>query len=217
MGALKEWSEGESLELLGLYNRFRMTHDVFYLDQFWNPDIQQVSQRPRLEQNLDRTDTWGFHVEYERPLASDGWRIGWVGTFNYKAHPKIPNYEIQNIPRDPGFSRAYNAGVGIGRTMGSTTLGADFVYEPIWSHTWADSEDPVETVEGETILPGGKTIENRFRFDNVQFRMGVSDEVELPESGTAVGVSFGVSVRRSGLQRSTRSARCRPLWKVTVS
>ena len=194
LGLLKEWSEAESLELVGLYNRYRMTHDVFYLDVFWDPDIQQVSQRPRLERNLDRTNTWGLHVEYERPLASEEWSVGWVGTLNYKAHPKIPNYEIQNIPRDPGFSWAYNAGIGIGRTSGSTTLGVDLVYEPIWSHTWADLEDPIETVAGNIIPPGGMTIENRFRFHNAHLRLGVSDEVVLPGSGTAFGVSFGLSV-----------------------
>ncbi|MDH3224396.1 MAG: hypothetical protein OEO23_11830, partial [Gemmatimonadota bacterium] len=93
------------------------------------------------------------------------------------------------------FSRAYNAGMGIGRTMGSTTVGADFVYEPIWSHTWADSEDPVQTVSGATIIPGGKTIENRFRFDNVSFRMGISEELVLPDLETGLGLSFGLSVR----------------------
>ena len=33
-------------------------------------------------------------------------------------HPKIPNYEIMNIPRDPGTSWSYNLGVGIARDDG---------------------------------------------------------------------------------------------------
>lgn len=33
VGAPKEWTGDRSLELVAVYNRFRMTHDVFYLDQ----------------------------------------------------------------------------------------------------------------------------------------------------------------------------------------
>ena len=36
--------------------------------------------------------------------------LGWVATTNLMSHPKIPNYEIVNIPRDPGRSTAYNVG-----------------------------------------------------------------------------------------------------------
>lgn len=194
MGGLKEWEGEQSLEVVAVFNRYRMTHDVFYVDPFWDPSTQQVLQQPRLEQNLDRTTTWGVHAEYEIPLATEGWRLGWLGTFNYKTHPKIPNYEIMNIPRDPGFSRAYNLGMGIGRTLGRSVVGLDVIYEPIWSHTWADSESPVQTVQGEIIEPGGKTIENRFRFDNARIHMGVADELDL-DGESAIGLQFGVAVR----------------------
>lgn len=39
LGALKEWGDDRSLEVVAVYNRFRMTHDVLFLDAFWNPEI----------------------------------------------------------------------------------------------------------------------------------------------------------------------------------
>src|SRR5256886_13348944 len=118
LGLLKEWPGERSLAALVLHNRFGMTDDVAYLDQVWNPATQQIAVRPRLERNHDQTNTWGAHVEYVRPLAASGWRIGWLATVNRMSHPKLPEYELANvpaIPRDPGHSSAYNVGLEIGR------------------------------------------------------------------------------------------------------
>lgn len=197
LGALKEWDGDRSLEVVAVYNRFRMTHDVVFLDSFWNPEMQQTEQRPRVEHNLDRTHTWGLHAEYEQPLPGDGWRIGWLATANYKTHPKLPTYELPTIapiPRDPGHSAAFQAGIGFARTRGTATFGIDLIYEPIWTYTWADAAAPIETERGETIPAGGKTIENHFRFSNAQLRMGVGDEIELP--GAAVGLQLGLALHR---------------------
>jgi hypothetical protein len=109
-------------------------------------------------------------------------------------HPKIPNYEIMSIPRDPGHSNAFNLGVGLSRRDGPATFGLDVVYEPIWSNTWADAATPVETITGETIPAGGKTIENDFRFSNVLFRMGVARDLgSTPQRGAAL--QLGLVVR----------------------
>src|SRR5213593_3034770 len=51
LGLLKEWAGDRSLEALVLHNRFGMTHDVTYVDQFWDPATQQFSLRPRFENN----------------------------------------------------------------------------------------------------------------------------------------------------------------------
>jgi hypothetical protein len=177
VGLLKEWAGDRSLEAVVLHNRFAMTHDVTYLDWVWDPGAQQTVQVPRLEVNRDRTTTWGLHVEHERPLGRAGWRVGGLATANRLSHPKIPNYEIVNIPRDPGHSSAFNVGLGLSRVRGATTFGVDAVYEPIWSHTWADAAAATVTAGGDTIPAGGRTIENRFRFSNTQFRIGVSQEL----------------------------------------
>jgi hypothetical protein len=198
LGLLKEWAGARSLEVVVVHNRFGMTHDVTYLDPFWDPGSQRVLRRPRLEQNLDRTNTWGLHFEYERPLPAPGWRIGWLATVNRMSHPKIPNYEIMSIPRDPGHSSAYNVGIGIARAYGPATFGIDAIYEPIWSHTWADAAVPMATRLGETIPAGGKTIENDFRFSNVLFRMGAGRELPLGGLSRAAVLQLGLVVRSIG-------------------
>lgn len=190
LGLLKEWEGDRSLEALFLYDRFRMTHDVSYLDAFWDPGTQRTLLRQRQEHNLDWTDVWGLHLEYERPLPGPGWRIGWLGTVNRMSHPKIPNYEIMSIPRDPGDSYAFNVGLGVSRTYGPATFGIDAIYEPIWSDTWADAEASITTRLGGTIPAGGKTIENDFRFSNALVRMGVNRDL-----GQLAAFQLGLAVR----------------------
>src|SRR3989442_647451 len=198
LGLLKEWAGDRSLEALVLHDRFGMTHDVTYLDQFWDPATQQFSLRPRFESNHDQTNTWGLHVGYARPLTASGWRIGWLGTVNRMSHPKLPEYELANvpvIPRDPGHSSAYNVGVGLSKTRGPTSFAIDAIYEPIWSYNWSDGASPVLTPRGDTIPVGGKTIENHFRFSNGLVRLGFSRDVELGPLGKAAGLQLGLMVR----------------------
>lgn len=194
VGALKEWGAGQSFEAIALYDRFRMRHDVTDIDVIWDPGLQQPVEHARLERNLDYTDTWGVHFQYERPIADSGWRVGWVATMNRMAHPKIPNYEIMSIPRDPGGSYAYNLGVGFAKVRAGSTFGIDVIYEPIWSHTWADAAGPTETALGDTIPAGGRTIENQFKFSNALLRFGVMREFGgTPEAHHAL--QLGLIVR----------------------
>jgi hypothetical protein len=178
-----------------VHNRFAMTHDVTYADFFWDPNIRSSVMRPRLEHNPDRTNTWGLHLQYQRPLADSGRRIGALFTANRMSHPKIPNYEIMSIPRDPGYSTALNLGVGLSQAQGPTTFGVDVIVEPIWSHTWADAESPVSTPGGGTIPAGEKTIENRFRFANSLVRVGVSHEFALDAPGVSASMQAGAQLR----------------------
>jgi hypothetical protein len=195
VGMLKEWAGDQSLEAVVVHNRFAMTHDVTYVDFFWEPTLRQTLPRPRLEHNPDRTNTWGLHLQYERPLVDSTRRIGGILTANRMSHPKIPNYEIMSIPRDPGYSSAFNLGVGFAETDGPVTFAVDAIVEPIWSHTWADAEAPVVTSTGGTLPVGAKTIENRFRFANALLRAGLSRDfkLELPESSMRMQV--GVQLR----------------------
>jgi hypothetical protein len=187
VGAIKEWpgqpdqtAGGRSLEAIVLHNRFAATHEVLYADLFWNPNTLQFEERPRTEHNLDHTNTWGLQLKYQMPLAATGWRIGWLALANRASHPKIPTYELTNVPalpRDPGYTHAYNLGVGVSRTEEASRFGIDAVYEPISSYTWADAAAPVRDAAGNTIPAGGKTIENRFRFANAWLRLGVEQTV----------------------------------------
>jgi len=209
LGLLKEWQGGQTLEAVVLHNRFGMAHDVTWLDFVWDPGSQQTVGVPRLEQNVDRTRTWAAHVELERPLPAPGWRIGWVTTVNRMSHPKLPNYQIQqvqSIPRDPGYSTAWNFGIGLSRVHGPMTFGLDAIYEPIRSNTWADAATPVPTSAGDTIPAGGRTIENHFRFSNALFRMGFTRDLELsgPDKGLAMQLGLVVRSIRYRLMQENR-------------
>jgi hypothetical protein len=201
VGAVKAWAGAwgdRSLEALVLHNDFSATHRVTYVDTYWDPGIEQFRSRVRMEHNLDRTNTWGLHFKYTLPFTASGWRIGWIATLNQSSHPKIPNYELANvpaIPRDPGYSTAFNFGVGLSRVRGRATFGMDFVYEPIRSYTWADANELMPTVSGDTLAPGAKTVENHFHFSNSLLRIGGGHDIELKGVGRSVGLQFGLMLR----------------------
>ena len=185
VGLLNELPGNRTVEAMLLHNRFRMTHDVTYIDFIWESNTSET----RLERNLDRTDTWGLHLQYSQPLTETGWRIGGIATANYKSHPKIPNYEIMNIPRDPGHSWAYNLGVGVSREHEQARFGVDLIYEPINSNTWAETPVELELSDGGTIPAGGRTVDNEFDFSNALMRFGLSRD------GQRGGLSLGLQVR----------------------
>jgi hypothetical protein len=169
--------ERDRVALLLLHSRISMTHDVTYRDWVWDPVLMTGAWVTRVEKNQDRTRTWGAHVEWDRTLGAPGWRVGASGTLNYKSHPEIPNYEIQNIPRDPGTTWAYEAAVGFARRLGPMLFGADVAVQPIWSETWqeADSSDVADS--GGSLGMGDRSIENDFFFTNVVLRTGLSHDV----------------------------------------
>ena len=94
--------ERDRLSLLVLHSRVSMTHEVTYLDWLWDVALMRSITQTRVEVNEDQTRTWGGHLAWDRALDTPGWRVGASATLNYKDHPKIPNYSLQNIPRDPG-------------------------------------------------------------------------------------------------------------------
>jgi hypothetical protein len=100
--------------------------------------------------------------------------VGWSLTANIKDHPKIPNYEIQNIPRDPGDTRAYALGAGVAKTGGPARFGVDVFLEPIHSDTWANAAADTTDILGNIIKAGEKTIENEFVFTNALIKAGVA-------------------------------------------
>lgn len=173
VGVLAELDGERSAEALLLHHRMDMTHDVTYVESEWDPVTEQLLTSARTERNLDRTNTWGLHLGYVQPLNADGWRIGGVLTTNRKSHPKIPNYELMNIPRDPGTTWAYNAGVGLSRTHQQTTFGVDVIFEPIRSDTWVEAAEPISIPERDVFIDEGeKTLTNDFNFANSTVRVG---------------------------------------------
>ena len=198
LGLLKQWKGDRSFEALLLHNRFGMTHDVSYLDLVWDPNQRTTVTRARTEHNLDRTNTWGAQLGYMLPVGDSGLRLGFVATTNLLSHPKIPDYQFDQVmllPRDPGHSAAYDFGVGVSRTNNLTTGSIEAVFEPIVSHTWAQADAPTQTSSGATIAAGDKTIENHFRFANAVLRTGVSQEWRFTGSDASARLQLGIGLR----------------------
>jgi hypothetical protein len=186
-GLSRDLGGDQRLDLLLLHQRVDVVHEVRYADVFWTTEwVPVVTWRE--EVNRDQTRVWGAQAGYTRRLDDEGWRGGATGTMNYMRHPKIPNYELMNIPRDPGHSWAYNLGAGVGRREGPVRVGVEVIYEPIWSRTWAETEEEIDTPGGGTISAGGRTVENDFRFNNSHVRIGAGREDRL-------GFQLGLHVR----------------------
>ena len=177
-----------------IHNRVSMEHDVHYTDVVARDSITfEPTLEFRQELNEDKTRTLGAHLEWDREVGAEGWRIGATLTANHKSHPKIPNYEIQNIPRDPGTTWAYEMGFGIGRTRKSTTFGIDLAYQPIWRHTWQEADRRMETPNG-VLEVGDMTIENHFVFSNVVLRSGIGHQFKR------FGLQLGLEARSYAYQ-----------------
>ena len=200
LGLTKEWATtrgARTAEAILLHNRFDMTHDVTWADQVFDPNTRAFLNRPRIDHNLDKTNTWGLHLGYSQPLADSGWRIGAIATTNLASHPKLPDYQIAQvmvIPWDPGHTAAYDLGLGISKSRGPTTLGVEAIFEPIATHTWGEAHGATQSASGAAIPDGAKTTENQFRFSNAILRAGAGHDLLL-SSDQALRLQAGVEVR----------------------
>ncbi len=199
LGLLRQWGVGRSFELLVLRNTYDMRHDVHYPALYRYtpccpgppPEIFPEHE----EHNADRTNTWGVHTAYSQPVGAHGWRVGWLATMNKLTHPRIPNYTLVSLPRDPGFTNAFNAGAGIARLSGGTTLGIDVVLEPMWSHTWATAAHDTMTAVDGIIHAGARTVDNHFRFANTHLRVGFGQDIPITaDSATTLGLQAGLGL-----------------------
>lgn len=195
LGATKEWEPGHVFELMVLRNTTDMRHDVHFNTGVYNPVLRVWTSTAHTDVNLDQTNIWGVHSEYVQPVGSEGWHVGILGSANHLSHPKIPNYVLQNLPRDPGSTNAFNVGVGAARETGTFTLGADVIIEPMSSNTWADAAGITTRPDGTTIPAGDKTVENHFQFHNTKARLGVGHTwgSESGERGT-FNLNFGLAM-----------------------
>ena len=179
-------SQKANYEILVLFHRSDMTYDLgsqstciiepwlcyatvdYYPNYYSTPTIAP-------NQNKDITNTWGLHVGYNQAVGAEGWKLGGIATMNYKTHPKIPNYELMNIPRDPGNSWAFDVGLGTSHiSKDHVTFGTDLIIEPIWSTTWANVQQNISNPVGSVQMSKGyKTVKNRFSFLNSIIKTGL--------------------------------------------
>lgn len=198
VGLTRQWGDGQNFEVVLLRSKFDMTHDIHFpgFRQFVSPNVfREVPERT--EHHRDHTTKWGAHTEYSRPVGAEGWKVGVLGTVNRLSHPKIPDYrinEVITVPRDPGHTWAYNAGVGMSRVIGSGTFGFDVIMEPMYSTTWAEAANDTVSASGRTIRKGGHTVDNEFRFNNSQIRFGFEHMKPANDSSTHFGLQYGLSL-----------------------
>jgi hypothetical protein len=190
LGMTKAWDR-RRIEFVVLHNRTNMTQDVHYTTTIFNPPNASTTTQ-RSDHNIDRTHIWGAHTQYVQAVGENGWRIGWLATANRLSHPKIPNYQIQNIPRDPGTTYGFNVGAGAARTIGRTSFGVDVIEEPMFSDTWGTAERDTAIVGGGLIRAGDRTVSNRFTFSNAKIRAGMEHDFVGGDSTQGLGLQLGL-------------------------
>jgi hypothetical protein len=176
-GVLHDFGGERRLDAVVARSSLDMTHNVLYGEWRWEGPNTPPLVRTWEERNQDRTVTWGGSLRYTQPVADDGVRFGALLSGSTKAHPKIPNYNLVNIPRDPGNSAAFNIGAGMSRQQGPATFALELVFEPARSHTWAFADTVIDTPAGQ-LGPGDKTVDNQFRFRNWIVAVGLDREHE---------------------------------------
>jgi hypothetical protein len=198
VGLTRQWDQGKKFEAIVLRNSFAMTHDVHWPGgRVFTPPNSFTTVAERSDFFRDQTTRWGAHTEYVMPVGTQGWNFGVLATVNRLSHPKIPDYRINNVitvPRDPGHTNAFNAGVGMSRNIGKATFGFDVILEPISSTTWAEAERDTVTRRGVAIPRGGHTVDNKFRFNNSLMRFGFERMAPPTDSGSHFGFQFGMGV-----------------------
>lgn len=185
LGYMHAYDDGGSLDVVLLRNALDMTHDVAWLN---NVAAGPVAPLPVFswDHNADRTRTWGAYARYMRPL-NDVWHAGVVVAVNRKSHPKIPNYQIMSIPRDPGTSTALSVGVGTVYEAGGMVVGADLLLEPGWTMTWATADAPVTVQDSLVLLQAGeRAVENHFRFMNGIVRVAAGRQLDRLDLGAGL-------------------------------
>jgi hypothetical protein len=205
-GGLLYKKEAVSMEMVGFYNVFEMKHTVSYPIWDWfTDDVDRLSYLAD-EINIDKTQTMGLHIKY-REAITDGPFIAAIVSYNWKTHPKIPNYSIMNIPRDPGNTWAFNFGLGVADENEKRRVGLDFIYEPIWSNTWATAETEITDIYGMVISAGQKTVENNFAFNNWIGRIGYNHTFQFIDWSIGLHMhNYSYSLKQDNfINRSSRA------------
>lgn len=170
-GAVGELADGDRLEFVAGRSIYKAIHEVSYSDFFWFWRDPLITNFIRTEINKDETKEWLMYARYLRPI-NGFWKVGASLSVNWKDHPKIPNYSLANIPRDPGISVAYNIGIGANWSNSKSLWGFEYIYEPIITNTWAEAGEEILPPPNQNLPPNFKTIENFFSFYNHIIRIG---------------------------------------------
>jgi hypothetical protein len=201
LGIVRTMEDNQRLEAVVVRSIFKMRYDV----ASQAGGTMQTYSPYGYTSEFDQTDLWGVQLRYTRPI-SNHWRFGALFVANWKDHPKIPNYDIMSIPRDPGTSTAYNIGAGLFGSLNNSFLGFDLLFEPIQTATWAEAAQPVVISSGNIFPAGMKTVENFFSFNNWIGRAGfkIGGEASAVQGGLQFHTIRYSLEQINHLQRSKR-------------
>lgn len=126
---------------------------------------------------------------YDRPLGG-GYRAGMTMEWSWRYHPKIPDYPLSGVPRDPGITRALDLGLGLSRQDDETLMAVDAIFERVDGRTWVAAESSTKRDDGSIIARGEPVLWNNYLFTNGLLRLGV--ETRLRED---LRVQLGSQIR----------------------
>jgi hypothetical protein len=202
IGLMRTAESDQQFDAVLVRSIFKMRYDVASILTTGTGQTTTVQYNPE----FDQTDLWGLQIRYTYALRNN-WRVGALLTTNWKEHPKIPNYDLMSIPRDPGNSTAYNLGIGLIKGRDHSFFGADLIFEPIETATWAEAEQSIRLPNGDLFPAGMKTVENFFNFSNWIARFGFragSDTSSFQAGIQRHAVNYDLE-QINHLQRSKRS------------
>ncbi|MEX2528595.1 MAG: hypothetical protein WEA09_13265 [Gemmatimonadota bacterium] len=187
LGFAGDLGQGRALEGTVTTTRVDIVHDVGYVEWIWEsaPGHAPPVMREWDERNEDYTVSWGTRLRYTHPVGEVS-RLGVILAATTKDHPKIPNYNVVDIPRDPGNSAVFNLGVGASQSENGSTLSMEVIFEPGQSHTWAFADTTIALPSGATLQAGDRTVDNQFRFKN--WNVGVGFQKELDRTAWQMGL-----------------------------
>jgi hypothetical protein len=133
--------------------------------------LYRLSQSTSDVNNKDENEGWVVQTDYIRTLT-ESWSVGGMLIADWRYHPKIPEYPLASIPRDPGHTQAMEFGIGCKWQNDSAVLGVDVIYEPIDVKTWADAAAEFKNWDGQIYGKGDKTMRNDYHFRNRLIRSG---------------------------------------------
>jgi len=182
------YPDSKSIDINGKLREYRLGmflspsgQDQLSLLGGWNS--MEIHQRAEYEwstsptKNEDKNHTWFGQVNYRVPVSERA-TIGLLGIGNWREHPKLPDYPISGVPRDPGTTRAFNAGIGASlQTSSNALLAVEYIFEPILTNTWVEALQDLDRGDGVVVVRRGeKQQENTYTFANHIARFGAQIE-----------------------------------------
>ena len=134
--------------------------------------IFKILQTEQNVVNKDENNGWLIQANYLKKISAP-LTLGILITADWRYHPKIPEYPLAGIPRDPGNTQALNFGLGLKWQNETTLFGLDMIYEPIDVKTWADAATELTRWDGLIYHAGAVIMRNDYRFANRLIRAGV--------------------------------------------